>query len=64
MNRVRVGGLVAMLVFGSLSLYFLQVRPDIWWTIYPITHRPLPYVGSAFFGWLGVIGLVCLIKGE
>lgn len=64
MTRVRIIGLLAMLIFASLSAYFLIVRPDIWWTIYPITHRPLPYIGGAFFAWLSFIGLVVLIKGE
>jgi len=61
--KTRIIGLVTMVVFTSLGTYFLVIRPDIWWTIYPLTHRPLPYIGGIFFCWLGIIGLILLVKG-
>lgn len=62
--RTRMAGLAMMVIFVSLGAYFLIVRPDIWWTIYPLTHRPLPYIGGILFCWFGVIGFILLIKGE
>ena len=64
MIKNRVVGSAVTAIFIPLGVYFLIVRPDIWWTIYPITHRPLPYVGGIFFIWLGIIGLILLIRGK
>ena len=64
MIKTKIVGLIVMIVFTSLGSYFLLVRPDVWWIIYPFTHRPLPYIGAIFLYWVGIIGLYLLVKGK